>query len=58
MMRAARSASMKNGIGQVLRSVMRERMNPGHTTFMRMPSRASGLRKESAHAFIAAFVAA
>jgi len=39
MMRAARSASMKNGIGQVLRSVMRERMNPGHTTFMRMPSR-------------------
>ena len=49
---------MKSGIGQVLRSVMRERMNPGHTTFMRMPSRASGLRKESAHAFIAAFVAA
>ena len=58
MMRAALSASMKNGIGHVLRSVMRERMKPGQITFMRMPSRARGLRKESAQDFIAAFVAA
>ena len=58
MILAARSASMKNGIGQVLRSVMRERMNPGQITFTKMPSPFSIPRRESAQLFIAAFVAA
>ena len=58
MILAARSASMKNGIGQVLRSVMRDRMNPGQIAFTQMPSPFSIPRKESAQLFIAAFVAA
>ena len=54
----AQSASMKNGMGHVLRSVMRERIKPGQITFTHIPSRLSIPRRESAQLFIAAFVAA
>ena len=54
----ALSASMKKGIGHVLRSVMRDLMNPGHITLTHMPSRFSIPRSESPQLFIAAFVAA
>ena len=55
---AALSASMKKGMGHVLRSVMRDLTNPGHITFTHMPSRLSIPRSESPQLFIAAFVAA
>ena len=58
MMRAALSASMKNGIGHVLRSVMRERTKPGQTTETRIPSGASIPRSESPHVLRQLFVAA
>ena len=58
MIRAARSASMKNGIGHVLRSVMRERTKPGQTTDTRMPSGASIPRRERPHVLRQLFVAA
>jgi len=38
MIRAALSASMKNGMGHVFTSVIRERMNPGHNTLTLIPS--------------------
>ena len=44
---AALSASIKNGIGQVLPSVMRERTNPGHTTQTFMPYFFKSPRKAS-----------
>jgi hypothetical protein len=46
---------MKNGIGHVFMSVIRERTKPGHTTFIRMPSRASGRLFARPHVFTAAF---
>src|SRR5574344_1044465 len=49
--RAAFGASQKNGIGQVLRSVIRDRTKPGQTTFTRMPSGASAPRSAAPHAF-------
>ena len=57
MIRAARSASMKKGIGQVFMSVIRERTKPGHTTFMHIPSRESGRLLASPHVFTADFEA-
>jgi len=55
MMRAALSASMKNGMGHVFRSVMRERTNPGQIAEMRMPSRRQCPRRASAHVLTALF---
>ena len=58
MVRAASFASMNIGIGQVLRSVRRERTKPGHTTFTRIFSGRRKPRSESPQLFTQAFVAA
>ena len=47
---------MKNGIGQVFCSVMRERTNPGQMTFTLMFSFLRSPLKAAPHAFTAAFV--
>ena len=52
---AAFGASMKNGIGHVFASVMRERTNPGQTTQTSMPSGASAPRSASPHVFTQLF---
>ena len=57
IMFAALSASIRNGIGQVLPSVRRVRMNPGHTTQTRIPSGASIPRRASPHVLTQLFVA-
>ena len=57
MMRAALSASMRNGIGHVLRSVMRERTNPGQMTDTQMRSLFSMALRDSPHVFTHALVA-
>ena len=57
-LRAAFGASMKNGMGQVLRSVRRDGTNPGHTTFTLMPSGRRKPRRDSPQLFMPAFVAA
>ena len=54
---AALSASMKNGIGHVFRSVMRERTNPGQTTETLIPSGFNMPRSASPHVLTQAFVA-
>ena len=51
MISAAFSASMKNGIGQVFLSVIRERTNPGQMTFSCMFSLAKRIRIASPYAF-------
>ena len=48
---------MKNGIGQVFASVMRERTKPGQTTETRIPSGASMPRSASPQVFTQALVA-
>ena len=55
--RAALSASMKNGIGHVFLSVSRERMNPGQMTETLTPSFLRKPRRESPHVFMQLLVA-
>ena len=58
ILRAAASASMKNGMGHVFLSVIPERTKPGHTTLTQTPSGARRPRSESPHALSAALEAA
>ena len=57
MMRAALSASMKNGMGQVFLSVMRERTKPGQMTETRTPSARRCPRRDSPHVLTQLLVA-
>ena len=57
IIRAALSASMKNGMGQVFTSVIRDRMKPGQITLTLIPSFFSIPRIASPQVFTHDFVA-
>ena len=57
MIRAARSASIRNGIGNVLTAVISVRTNPGATLVTRTPCGRSDTRSDSSRFSWAALVA-
>ncbi len=57
MARAASSASMMNGIGNSLPSVISVRTNPGQTVVTRTPRRPTSARSASSRLICAALVA-